>query len=94
MTICFRHRPDAGADGVGAVTDAMGSLSYALNTSAAMLAIGAIASAFQPRLAKRISASQSAKGAHAAVSPKYGGEEWAGADAQLPLNELYPWSSQ
>ena len=38
---------------IGAVTDAMGSLSYALNVSAAMLAVGAVASAFQPRLARK-----------------------------------------
>jgi hypothetical protein len=35
---------------VGAITDAMGSLSYALNVSAAMLAVGAVLSAFQRRL--------------------------------------------
>jgi hypothetical protein len=35
---------------VGAITDALGSLSYALNLSAAMLAVGAIAVAFQGRL--------------------------------------------
>jgi hypothetical protein len=37
---------------VGAVTDAFGSLSYALNLSAAMLAVGAIAAAFQKKLEK------------------------------------------
>ena len=35
---------------VGAITDALGSLSYALNVSAAMLAVGAIAAAFQRKL--------------------------------------------
>ena len=34
----------------GAITDALGSLSYALNAGAAMLAIGAVASAFQKKL--------------------------------------------
>jgi len=36
----------------GAITDAMGSLSYALNVSAAMLAVGAVLAAFQRRLAR------------------------------------------
>jgi len=35
---------------VGAITDAMGSLSFALNVSAAMLALGALLSAFQSKL--------------------------------------------
>jgi len=38
---------------VGAVTDAFGSLSYALNVSAAMLGVGAIAAAFQGRLGRK-----------------------------------------
>ena len=37
----------SGAEVAMATTDAMGSLSYALNVSAAMLAVGAILSAFQ-----------------------------------------------
>jgi hypothetical protein len=40
----------------GAITDAMGSLSYALNVSAAALALGAIACACQRSLAKSASA--------------------------------------
>jgi hypothetical protein len=35
---------------VGAITDAMGSLSYALGVSAATLMLGAILAAFQPPL--------------------------------------------
>jgi hypothetical protein len=42
---------------VGAVTDAFGSLSYALNVSAAMLALGAVAAAFQRRLVRPMSSS-------------------------------------
>ena len=34
----------------GAITDAFGSLSYALNASAAMLAVGAVLAAFQGKL--------------------------------------------
>jgi hypothetical protein len=34
----------------GAITDAVGSLSFALNISAAMLALGAILSAFQRKV--------------------------------------------
>ncbi len=37
----------------GAITDALGSLSYALNAGAAMLALAAIATAFQGRLARK-----------------------------------------
>jgi predicted MFS family arabinose efflux permease len=50
MTISFGIGQTLGPIAVGAVTDAMGSLSYALNVSAAMLAVGAIAAAFQRRL--------------------------------------------
>ena len=51
MTIAFGIGQTLGPIVVGAITDAMGSLSYALNVSAAMLAIGAVASAFQRKLA-------------------------------------------
>jgi predicted MFS family arabinose efflux permease len=50
MTIAFGIGQMLGPIAVGAVTDAMGSLSYALNVSAAMLALGAIAAAFQGKL--------------------------------------------
>ena len=50
LTISFGIGQTLGPIAVGAVTDAMGSLSYALNVSAAMLAAGAIAAAFQRRL--------------------------------------------
>ena len=50
MTIAFGLGQTLGPIAVGAVTDAFGSLSYALNVSAALLAAGAIASAFQRRL--------------------------------------------
>ena len=50
MTIAFGVGQTLGPIAVGAVTDAFGSLSYALNVSAAMLAIGAMAAAFQKRL--------------------------------------------
>ncbi|WP_249779490.1 YbfB/YjiJ family MFS transporter [Bradyrhizobium sediminis] len=53
MTIAFGIGQTLGPIAVGAVTDAMGSLSYALNVSAAMLAVGAIAAAFQGRLARK-----------------------------------------
>ncbi len=52
MTIAFGIGQTLGPIAVGAVTDAFGSLSYALNVSAAMLAIGAIAVAFQGRLVR------------------------------------------
>src|ERR1700680_1074501 len=54
MTIAFGIGQILGPLAVGAVTDAFGSLSYALNVSAAMLAVGAIASAFQRRLARKL----------------------------------------
>jgi predicted MFS family arabinose efflux permease len=47
MTISFGIGQTVGPVLVGAITDAMGSLSYALNVSAAMLVVGAILSAFQ-----------------------------------------------
>jgi hypothetical protein len=52
MTIAFGLGQTLGPTVVGAVTDALGSLSYALNVSAAMLAVGALAAAFQGRLAR------------------------------------------
>ena len=52
MTIAFGIGQTLGPIVVGAVTDAFGSLSYALNVSAAMLAVGAIAAAFQKKLGK------------------------------------------
>jgi predicted MFS family arabinose efflux permease len=53
MTIAFGIGQTLGPTAVGAITDAFGSLSYALNVSALMLALGAIAAAFQPRLAPK-----------------------------------------
>jgi predicted MFS family arabinose efflux permease len=55
MTISFGVGQTLGPTAVGAVTDAFGSLSYALNVSAAMLAVGAIAAAFQKKLARKLS---------------------------------------
>jgi predicted MFS family arabinose efflux permease len=54
MTIAFGIGQTLGPIAVGAVTDAVGSLSYALNVSAAMLAAGAILAAFQGRLASSV----------------------------------------
>jgi predicted MFS family arabinose efflux permease len=51
MTIAFGIGQILGPIAVGAITDAFGSLSYALNVSAAMLAVGAILTAFQRKLA-------------------------------------------
>jgi predicted MFS family arabinose efflux permease len=50
MTISFGIGQTIGPIVVGAITDAVGSLSFALNISAAMLACGAILSAFQRKL--------------------------------------------
>jgi predicted MFS family arabinose efflux permease len=50
MTIAFGIGQTLGPIAVGAITDAFGSLSYALNVSAAMLAVGAVAAGFQRRL--------------------------------------------
>jgi predicted MFS family arabinose efflux permease len=52
MTIAFGIGQTLGPTAVGAVTDAFGSLSYALNVSAATLAVGALAAAFQRRLVR------------------------------------------
>jgi predicted MFS family arabinose efflux permease len=50
MTIAFGIGQTLGPIAVGAITDALGSLSYALNVSAALLALGAILAAFQQKL--------------------------------------------
>jgi predicted MFS family arabinose efflux permease len=50
MTISFGIGQTVGPMVVGAITDAVGSLSFALNISAAMLALGALLSAFQSKL--------------------------------------------
>jgi hypothetical protein len=50
MTIAFGIGQILGPTFTGAITDVMGSLSYALNAGAAMLAIGAVAAAFQKKL--------------------------------------------
>jgi predicted MFS family arabinose efflux permease len=50
MTIAFGIGQTIGPIVVGAITDALGSLSFALNISAAMLALGAVLSAFQRKL--------------------------------------------
>jgi len=55
MTIAFGIGQTLGPFAIGAITDAMGSLSYALSVSAAMLALGAILSAFQDKLARNSS---------------------------------------
>ena len=57
MTIAFGIGQTLGPIVIGAITDALGSLSYALNVSAAMLALGAILAAFQKRLGSKLSAS-------------------------------------
>jgi predicted MFS family arabinose efflux permease len=50
MTIAFGIGQTVGPTVVGAITDAFGSLSYALNASALLLALGAITTALQPRV--------------------------------------------
>jgi predicted MFS family arabinose efflux permease len=50
LTISFGIGQTLGPIVVGAITDAVGSLSFALDISAAMLAVGAILSAFQRKL--------------------------------------------
>jgi len=50
MTIAFGIGQTLGPIAVGAITDALGSLSYALDASAALLVLGAVLSAFQGKL--------------------------------------------
>ena len=50
MTISFGIGQTLGPIVIGAITDAVGSLSFALNVSAAMLALGAALSAFQRKV--------------------------------------------
>jgi predicted MFS family arabinose efflux permease len=50
LTISFGIGQTLGPVVTGAITDALGNLSYALNAGAAMLAVGAILAAFQKRL--------------------------------------------
>jgi predicted MFS family arabinose efflux permease len=50
MTISFGIGQTLGPIVIGAITDAVGNLSFALDISAAMLAVGAILSAFQRKL--------------------------------------------
>jgi len=53
MTISFGIGQTLGPIVVGAITDAIGSLSVALNVSAAMLALGAVLAAFQKKLVQK-----------------------------------------
>ena len=53
LTISFGIGQTLGPMVVGAITDALGSLSYALNVSAAMLALGAVLAAFQKKLEQK-----------------------------------------
>ena len=53
MTIAFGLGQTLGPIVVGAITDALGSLSYALNVSAAMLVGAVIAAVFQRKLAQK-----------------------------------------
>jgi predicted MFS family arabinose efflux permease len=55
MTIAFGIGQTLGPIATGAITDALGNLSYALNAGAAMLAMGALAAAFQRRLVRKTS---------------------------------------
>ena len=52
LTVAFGLGQTFGPIATGAITDAMGSLSYALNVSAAALALGALACACQRRLVR------------------------------------------
>ncbi len=58
LTIAFGIGQTLGPIATGAITDALGSLSYALNAGAAMLAVGAVASMFQGRLARRMASGE------------------------------------
>jgi predicted MFS family arabinose efflux permease len=53
MTVAFGVGQTLGPIAVGAISDAFGSLSYALNVSAAMLVLGAIACGFQGKLPRK-----------------------------------------
>jgi predicted MFS family arabinose efflux permease len=55
MTISFGIGQTVGPTITGAITDALGSLSYALDAGAVMLILGAVATAFQKRLVKTTS---------------------------------------
>jgi Uncharacterised MFS-type transporter YbfB len=55
MTIAFGVGQTLGPFATGAIIDLLGSLSYALNAGAAMLAAGAILSAFQGKLVRNSS---------------------------------------
>jgi MFS family permease len=55
MTISFGVGQTLGPIVVGAITDALGSLSYALNVSAALLALGALAAACQRKVGPKAS---------------------------------------
>ena len=80
MTIAFGIGQTLGPIAVGAITDAFGSLSYALNVSAAMLALGAILRRFRGGWRRiRNFAVVPAKAATAQIER---------SSAQLPLNEL------
>ena len=52
MTIAFGIGQTLGPTVVGAITDAFGNLSYALNASAILLAVGAMAAALQRKIAR------------------------------------------
>lgn len=56
MTISFGVGQTLGPIVVGAITDALGSLSYALNVSAALLALGAVAALCQRKVGPKVSA--------------------------------------
>jgi predicted MFS family arabinose efflux permease len=53
MTVAFGIGQTLGPTAVGAITDAFGSLTSALNASALMLALGAVAAGFQSKLAQK-----------------------------------------
>ena len=54
MTIAFGIGQTFGPIAVGAITDALGSVTYALNVSATLLALGAVAAACQGKLAPQL----------------------------------------
>ena len=54
MTISFGIGQTLGPFATGAIIDVMGSLSYALNAGAAMLVVGAVLTAFQGKLERRM----------------------------------------